>query len=487
MPNLAFPTAIGAGAYASGGRGGKICHVDTLTWNTAVVYDAGTDSYSGGFYNMFYELDIPAKQIMFNVSGTITVPAYTVLDFASKTNKGNITVSGQTSNIVFSTDYFQIENISNLIWRYTSFYNLGSVAPGADVLWVSSSVGNTSENIIFDHCSAFYGGDECFSIASSSGQGAINNVTLQWSMMAASSKGSIIGAYTGGSNATTVNCSYQDISYRFPNMLGYGSDTQQDAYNIFVGNYTSRLIRVTGSGNFNVKNMYVQANKADYGIHKMQYQSAAPCKLYAGGTIITGVQDTPTYPEFDELWSTFSGSDVGENQSIPLDARAGSAFTLVGESSEIFDTSTIKTNVLPYTGNTKRLDNNGDVVQDEYALDAYYRDLGVNKQTTASQIRYPSTKYPEPNSVSALTSTLKDGIPDAWRALNMNGESHDDIVAGTHFTWYEAFVNLVDGDVTNPDDGGEPGEPNVIYQLSELQKTLSRKSKSSLIIKGALW
>jgi len=441
---LAFPTAVGAGAYATGGRGGKVCHVDTLTWDTAVVYDAATDSYSGGFYNMFYELDIPAKEIVFDISGTIDVPAYTVLDFSTKTNKGNITVSGQTSNIVFSTDYFQIENISNLIWRYTSFYNIGTVAPGADVIWISSSTNNISENIIFDHCSAFYGGDECFSIASSSGQGEINNITVQWCMMAASSKGSIIGAYTGESNATTAYCSYQDISYRFPNMLGYGSNSQQDAYNIFVGNYTSRLIRTTGDANFNVQNMYVQANKDDYGRHRMQYQSTAPCQLYAGGTIITGVQDTPAYPEFDDVWLTFSGSDIGADLPIPNDARASSAFPLIGKAGTIYDTADIKTEVLPYTGNTKRLTNDGSVVEDEYALDTFYRDLGVNKQTTTSQTRFPAIQYPQPNSATPLISTLKDGIPDIWRAANMNGESHDDIVPGTGYTWLETFHNQVD-------------------------------------------
>jgi len=450
---LAFPTAVGAGAYATGGRGGKVCHVDTLNWDTAVVYDAATDSYSGGFYNMFYELDIPAKEIVFNISGTIDVPAYTVLDFSTKTNKGNITVSGQTSNIVFSTDYFQIENISNLIWRYTSFYNIGTVAPGADVLWISSSTGNISENIIFDHCSFFYGGDECFSIASSSGQGEMNNVTVQWCLMAASSKGSIIGAYTGQSNATTAYCSYQDISYRFPNMLGYGSNSQQDVYNIFVGNYTSRLNVVIGDGNFNVQNMYVQANRANYGRHRMQYQSTAPCQLYAGGTIITGVQDTPAYPEFDDVWNAFASSSIPEYDPIPNDARASSAFPLIGKAGTIYDTADIKTEVLPYTGNTKRLANDGSVIEDEYALDTFYRDLGINKVSTADQTRFPATQYPEPNSATALTSTLKDGIPDIWRAANMNGESHDDIVSETGYTWLETFHNQVDSsDTPTPPD-----------------------------------
>ena len=443
MSVLAFPKAVGAGAYASGGRGGKVCHVDTLTWDTKVVYDVATDSYSGGFYNMFYELDIPAKEIVFTVSGTIVVPSYTVLNFASKTNEGNITVSGQTSNIVFSTDYLMIENAKNLIWRYTSFYKRNDKSSGADVLWITSSKNDITKNIIFDHCSFYYGGDECFSITSSKGE--VNNVTVQWCMMGASSKGSIIGAYTGQSNSTTAYCSYQDISYRFPNMLAYGSNSQQDAYNIFVGNYTSRLIRVTGDANFNVQNIYVQSNRADYGRHRVQYQSNAPCKLYAGGTILTGVQDTPAYPEFDDLWSTFAGSSIPQYEPIPNDARVDSAFPLIGKKGIIYDTIDVKTKVLPYTGNTKRLTNDGSVIEDEYALDTFYRGLGINKQPTTSQTRYPVIKFPEPNLATPLTSTLKDGIPDTWRTANMNGESHDDIVAGTGYTWLETFHNQVDG------------------------------------------
>ena len=163
---LAFPSAIGAGALTTkGGSGGKVCYVDTLSWNTSVVYDASTDSYSGGFYNMFYELDIPSKMIRFLVSGKIVVPTYTTLDFSTKTNNSNITISGHDTNIVFETSYFQIRDLSNLIWRFCSFYNDQTNAIGADVIAFDSLPMNDNgtiynglvENIIISNCGFFMG------------------------------------------------------------------------------------------------------------------------------------------------------------------------------------------------------------------------------------------------------------------------------------------------------------------------------------------
>lgn len=447
---LAFPSAIGAGAYATGGRGGVVCHVNTLEWNPtgSYTYDASTNSYSGSFYELFFELDVPSKTIVFDVSGTISVPAYTVLNFATKTNKGNITVAGQTSTngVVFETDYFQIQNIENLIWRYSDFYNIGNVAPGADVLWMSSATGERTYNVIFDHCSFFYGGDECLSIASSTGQGEIDDVTVQYCLMAASSKGSIVGAYVGDSDATTARTAYVDISYRFPNMLGY-NNSRQDAINIFVENYTSRLIRITGDGNFNIQNMYVQANRANYGRQKIQYQATAPLQYHSSGLVITqGVKEDPSTSDFP-FWQAFAGSSIAENSAIPSSAEVASPMTLVGQPFTIYPTLQVKDSVVPFVGNYKALNADGTITERSYPLTSYYKDRAINQVSTSSQQNYPAERFPTITAASPYLDTDKDGIPDTYEDANGTdkGDSADGAtITASGYSNLEIFLNEVD-------------------------------------------
>lgn len=486
---LAFPCAIGAGAYTTGGRGGKICHVDTLAWNTSITYDPITDSYSGGFYNMFYELDIPAKQIVFTIGGTIEVPTYTILDFSTKTHKGNITVSGQTSpsKIVFKTGYFLVEDIENVIFRYLSFYNDGARVPGADAFSIQSKpevdggvyYTHTVQNIIVDHCSFYYGGDECLSISGRSstvgtnGIGAgnpITNVTVQNSIMAASSKGSILGSYTGNTQNTMARCGFIETAYRFPNLVAAGN-SQADAINNYVEDYSSRLIRTTGDGNFNVQNFLMVPNPRDYGKHRVQIaDSTNPPKIYSGGHIIVGVKDSATYPDFD-LWLTFAGSIGGADLPMPNYAKHNTPFPLVGEPFQIYDASSLRTTVVPFIGNDKRLDQNGTIINHEYALDSFYRDLMLNfSPNVANFTRYPVNKYPNPQQGTPYVSSLKDGIPDTWRANNMNGENHYDI-APSGYTWLEEFLNQVDavcdtGYVTNNCSGKNPPVATIASPLS---------------------
>lgn len=472
---LAFPSAIGAGAYTTGGRGGKVCYVDTLDWDTAVVYDSDTDSYSGGFYNMFYELDIPARYIVFNVSGTIEVPSGTNLNFKYKTYKGNITVAGQTSNIVFKTDYFMITDVENLIWRYTSFYK-GSNLYTADALTIKSQPSNIGgveydhivQNIIFDHCSFFYGSDEAFSVEGSSGSGQygadnpITNVTIQNCLMAASAKGNILGSYIGDVQNTLARNGFVEISHRFGNPLGFGN-SQIDMINNYVESFGARLNRTTGDGVFNIQNYYVRPNPTNYDSFRAQLVSTED-KIWSSGHIIEGFKDMPTSPDFD-LWLTFSGAYNGVSESIPIINQLTSAPSLVGKSFTIFDANQLISEVVPNLGKNKRLGDDGSIIEDEFALDTFYKDLITNPSPdVTANTRYPNDKYPEPTSVTPLYSTLKDGISDIWRLTNMDGQNFNDI-APSGYTWLEEYLNGIDSEVTIV--GVE--SVNVTPEIAELQ------------------
>ena len=472
--------AMGAGAYATGGRGGKICHVNTLQWDTALVYDATTDTYSGGLYNVLYELDIPARIIVFDVSGTIDVNTgymdYTYTNtpggFINGTSierqyKGNITISGQTSpgKIVLATSQFVLIGVENVIWRYTSFYNDGT-ASGKDVFQINSHQNSdtypsgsgsiayserVTENIIFDQCSFFYGGDECFGIT---GKGAttgypqgnpVTNNTIQNCLMAASSKGAILGSYNGTDNENSmIRCAFIDIAYRFPNLVGYGN-SQGDAVNNYIENYSGRLIRATGSGVFNVQNFFVKPNPKDYGKHRLAYEySPDNPRVWSEGMIIEGVKDIPTSPDFD-MWLTFDGSAGGADLPLPADAKLSSAPALLGAPYTVYDAEDLITDVVPYVGNTKRLDENGNIVSDEYDLDTFYKDLLINHVPQATQTtRFPTVKYADPTSGTPYTDTDKDGMPDAWEitnGLNENVNDSADYDLSVTYTNVEMFIN----------------------------------------------
>lgn len=451
-----FPSAIGAGAFATHARGGdaKVYHVNTLTWTAASSYDAVTDTYSGGLRAALL-LDVKLC-VVFDVAGAIDATSSGELYFTSLTDQGKY-VAGQTApgKIVIYTDYFQFNNLKNTIFRYISFVSQSE--SGYDTLWVNAFGASESvENVIFDHCSFYYGNDECLSIAGSSGQGTVTNITVQYCVMGSSSKGSIIGSYTDGSDATTARNLYVDLSYRTPNMLGNGT-SRQDAINNFVENFGDRLIRTTGSGDFYVKNNYAQPNRgADYGRHRGQITTGSEPQIWSSGNIIEGVFDTPASPDISNHWRTFAGSTIGENQPIPAEAIAPSEFTQVGRTFTVYDADDIKDSILPFVGNRLRLSGDGSVIEDEYALDTYFKDLAINPVATMTQRREPDPKYPTVSGGTAYTDTDRDGMPDAWEIANGLDEDVNDAFGhdlDADYENIEMFLNLVDGETSPPSAG----------------------------------
>jgi pectate lyase len=157
-PSLpAFPGAEGFGAASVGGRGGKIIEVTNLN-------DRGPGSLREAV-----ESSGP-RIVVFRVSGTIE------LQSELKVTKPYITIAGQTSagGICLRNYRFRIE-ADHVIVRYMRF-RLGYDGGGNDSVWVSQG-----HNIILDHCSASWSGDETLSVAQE--PNVLGNVTVQWCMI----------------------------------------------------------------------------------------------------------------------------------------------------------------------------------------------------------------------------------------------------------------------------------------------------------------
>ena len=138
---LAFPGAEGFGRFATGGRGGEIYHVTNLD-----------DSGKGTFRDAVSGTN---RVIVFDVSGTIKLNSALIV-------KGNNTILGQTApgeGVNVYGDRISFSGATNLIVRHMRFRMGSSGTSGADACGIANGT-----DMIFDHCSVYWGRDENFSV-----------------------------------------------------------------------------------------------------------------------------------------------------------------------------------------------------------------------------------------------------------------------------------------------------------------------------------
>jgi len=162
----AFPGAEGYGAVATGGRGGVVYEVTTL--NPTGTGSLGAAIGASG-----------ARTVVFRVAGTITG------NF--NISNGNITIAGQTApgDGICIKGTFGV-SADNVIVRYIRVRNDTSVNPESDTIG-----GRGHQNIIIDHVSASWSGDEVMSFYQNT------NVTIQWCMVTEACAKFIDGVNTG--------------------------------------------------------------------------------------------------------------------------------------------------------------------------------------------------------------------------------------------------------------------------------------------------
>lgn len=157
---LAFPGAEGFGRFATGGRGGTIYHVTNLN-------DSGTGSFRDA-------VSKPNRIIVFDVSGVIHLES--ALVFSS-----DLTVLGQTApgeGVQVYGERVSFSGANNIIVRYMRFRMGVGGSSGKDACGVSNG-----KNMIFDHLSALWGRDECFSISWDNKGTMPSDITIQNSII----------------------------------------------------------------------------------------------------------------------------------------------------------------------------------------------------------------------------------------------------------------------------------------------------------------
>ena len=154
-PIPAFPGAEGFGAYAKGGRGGKVYHVTTLE-------DRGPGSLREAV-----EAEGP-RIVVFDVSGTIKLTKSLDIE------EPFLTIAGQTApgDGICLRDATLGIGTDHVVIRYLRC-RLGDQGKGGDAISIGAG-----HYIIVDHCSASWSLDEVLSSSTSAPQ--LSEITVQW-------------------------------------------------------------------------------------------------------------------------------------------------------------------------------------------------------------------------------------------------------------------------------------------------------------------
>ena len=188
----AFEGAEGFGAYASGARGNlasaTLFHVTNLN-----------DSGAGSFRDAVSQSN---RFVVFDVSGIININSPIVV-------KSNTTIAGQTSpgGISVFGDKVSYSGASNTISRYMA-YRLGRAAGREDASGASNGA-----NMMFDHMSITWGVDETLSFNSDGKGTALDNVTVQNSIIGQGLD--VVGHSAGGLMTFPANGSFSLIKNLF--------------------------------------------------------------------------------------------------------------------------------------------------------------------------------------------------------------------------------------------------------------------------------
>ncbi|WP_299362287.1 Ig-like domain-containing protein [Winogradskyella sp.] len=444
---LAFPTAKGAGAYSTGGRGGQVIHVTTLDWDAP-----------GGLKEA---IQTPGPRIIvFDVSGEIDATGEG--GFSNVINGptfDNITIAGQTAppgGITILTSEFRFRNVDNVIIRYIRFRRTNSSLPGTysqDAVWMMEN-----NDFIIDHCAFSHGNDEAGSFATS--VNTMDDITIQNCFFQDSKTGSIIGIKGEEGDFSFINNVFSNISHRFPN---YKGDGRADIIGNVVYNWKQRLIRLGDIGSYdgqtNVINNYYKGaanglhrpgwftnyNLPIARLHQVQANNSSTGTIYSAGSYIVGQREVPQADDSD-LWALFAGSSLSGysvGDPVPSSFFTSTQFPLLGASftvnsaADYYNDLIINGNVGAY----KTLNADGSIYEYRDSYDTDHLNMIINDTydgefyDALADLTYPV--IPE-NTRPANFDTNNDGMPDLWK-ISRGFQPDDDL---SSYVWPSGYVGV---------------------------------------------
>ena len=399
---VTFPGAEGAGALATGGRGGDVYHVTSLA-----------DSGPGTLREASRHRKRPTHSC-------VRYRWHDKSDQPPEFNRPNITLAGQTApgNGICVANFSTQIQFDNTVVRYMRF-RLGSdpISDTNDALAISG--GN---NVMIDHVSASWGTDENLSVT-----GAAYNVTVQWSLISEGLNadrhgyGSLIAPEIPGTRYTFHHNLYADNSGRIPragsrgfatdflfdyrNNVAYNWGTQGDwgGWGVVGGNPNEEYLDENFINNYSIAGPNTNSTFTTMYRNTAISSNFATSRFYQSGNLIDSDRDGVLDGTNTE-WGMFRGTYTKMTVPFPIAAAKevttesaadayASVMKNVGANFPVRDA--VDTRVIAGVANqTGRIINR-------------MSDIGG----------FPTSAYPTISRPAGFDTDL-DGMPNAWEEMN---------------------------------------------------------------------
>lgn len=413
--SLAFPGADGGAKNITGGAGGSVYVVTSLSDdNVDGTLRYGLTKMSG------------KRTIIFAVSGIIEMKQD--LNITS----GDVTVAGQSApgDGICLKNYGVNINASNVIIRYLRFRMGDEKATEADALSSSHHDNGIVSDIMIDHCSISWSTDECASFYGN------KNFTLQYCIISESLRNSVhgkgkhgYGGIWGGENASFHHNLLAHHDSRNPRFDHDYVSTQKGPIH-FVNNviynwggnsaYGGESFEGSTPKEYNMVNNYYKSGPASSHPYRILNPTTScencnketgvvvPGKFYITGNYVNG---SPT--NTNDNWKGVEPSST----AYKLNSYVGTQHDWVETAEAAFES------VLSYAGASYKRDAVDARVVREAREGSYTYQGSLGSTNGLIDSQKDVGGWPTYNSTAALADSDKDGMPDAWEeaTLKANG------------------------------------------------------------------
>ena len=297
--SLAFPTAAGFGAQATGGRGGEIYHVTNLA-----------DSGPGSFRDAVSK---GSRIVVFDISGYIELKG--AVSVAS-----NITIAGQTApGDGISTKNYEVSfsKAHNVIVRYMHFRQ--GLTPKQEKKYAVAM--DDCSNIILDHDSIQFGRWDCI------GMNKASNLTVQYCIIGPGVAPQSFGCLCEADNVTFSHNLWISNKSRNPKSKGVVQYINNVVYNWgvcgYVGGHSAAPHEADLIGNYFIKGPDSKDTfTGEFKATDHLYQSGNYAALARDGALSGRPVGTDDFGRGDNAATLLPQSSLRPPVAVPVDSAA---------------------------------------------------------------------------------------------------------------------------------------------------------------------